>query len=165
MESKQNIESAILASGCFWGTEYHLQKVDGVIETTCGYIGGDVESPTYEQVKTGSTGHAEAVLVTFDSEIVSYEEILKIFFETHDSGQIGGQGPDIGDQYRSEIFLTNDGQKEVALDIIDQLRTKGYEVVTKLTEASIFYSAEDYHQDYYDTKGSSPYCHIYTKKF
>lgn len=158
-------EIAYLASGCFWGTEYHLQKMDGVLSTTVGYIGGTVEYPTYKQVSTGTTGHAEAVKVIYDPSLVSYEDILKIYFETHDPSQVDGQGPDIGTQYRSEIFYSTNAQKEVAAKLIAILEDKGVKVATKVSPAQPFFDAEDYHQDYYDNKGSSPYCHIYQKKF
>lgn len=164
-KKEMKTEKAILASGCFWGVEYHLQKIPGVIETTVGYTGGHKDKPTYKEVCTGTTGHAEAVEVVFDPEKVSFETICKVFFETHDPTQVDGQGPDIGDQYRSEIFYVNDNQKVVSEKLIGILRDKGYNVVTKLTPATTFWIAEDYHQDYYDHKGSTPYCHIYKKKF
>lgn len=164
-KKEMKTEKAILASGCFWGVEYHLQKIPGVIETTVGYTGGHKDKPTYKEVCTGTTGHAEAVEVVFDPEKVSFETICKVFFETHDPTQVDGQGPDIGDQYRSEIFYVNDNQKVVSEKLIAILREKGYDVVTKLTPATKFWIAEDYHQDYYDHKGSTPYCHIYKKKF
>ncbi|QZE13530.1 bifunctional methionine sulfoxide reductase B/A protein [Halosquirtibacter laminarini] len=159
------VEVAYLASGCFWGTEYHLQKIPGVISTTVGYMGGETKNPTYKEVCSGRTGHAETTKVMFDPKKVSFETIAKIYFETHDTSQIDGQGPDIGTQYRSVIFYTNTKQKEVSEKLMEQLRGKGYVVVTELTPAEIFYDAETYHQDYYENKGSSPYCHIYQNKF
>jgi len=158
-------ERAIFASGCFWGTEYHLSKVDGVISTTVGYTGGNKENPSYKEVSTGRTGHAEATEVIYDPLKVSYEELAKLFFETHDPSQINRQGPDIGTQYRSGIFYLNDEQKEIAEKLIASLNSKGLSVATEVTKASNFWNAEDYHQDYYDNKGSTPYCHIYTKRF
>jgi len=158
-------ETAYLASGCFWGTEYHLQKMQGVISTTVGYTGGTVKNPDYKQVCTGRTGHAEAVKVVFDPSSVSYRTIVKMYFETHDPGQVNRQGPDIGTQYRSEIFYTNESQREVAEELVKILKGKGHEVVTRITPASEFYEAENYHQDYYLHNGSTPYCHIYTQKF
>lgn len=160
-----SLEIAYLASGCFWGTEYHLQKLDGVISTTVGYMGGTTEYPSYKEVCTGETGHAETVKVIFDTSKVSYETVLKLYFETHDPTQVDGQGPDIGTQYRSEIFYTTAKQKEEAERLIKILEDKGYKVATQLTSAVPFYDAEDYHQDYYENKGSSPYCHIYKQKF
>lgn len=159
------LEIAYLASGCFWGTEYHLQKLNGVISTTVGYMGGTTEYPSYKEVCTGETGHAETVKVIFDSHQVSFEEVLKLYFETHDPTQINRQGPDIGTQYRSEIFYTSEEQKTMAQKLIAILEKKNYKVATKVTPAAPFYDAEDYHQDYYDNKGSTPYCHIYKKKF
>lgn len=164
-EQEKNTDTAIFASGCFWGTEYYLQKKEGVISTDVGYTGGHVYNPTYKDVCTGKTGHAEAVRVIYDKTKVSYEELAKLFFETHDPTQINRQGPDIGEQYRSAIFYTNEKQKETAQKLIDVLKDKGYKVATELTPASEFYIAEDYHQDYYEHKGSEPYCHIYEKKF
>lgn len=158
-------ETAIFASGCFWGTEYWMQKQKGVISTEVGYIGGHVRNPTYEQVCSKTTGHAEAVKVVFNPNKVSFEELAKIFFETHDPTQVDGQGPDIGNQYRSEIFYTNDNQKNISEKLIKFLEKDGLKVATKLTEAPKFWKAENYHQDYYEHKGTKPYCHFYTKKF
>lgn len=161
----EKTERAIFASGCFWGTEYHMQKRRGVLETTVGFTGGHTSNPTYKEVCTGTTGHAEAVEVVFVPQIVSYEELTKLFFETHDPSQLNRQGPDIGEQYRSEIFYVNDQQKQTALKLIGILKSKGYEVVTRVTKATVFWKAEDYHQSYYSKKNGTPYCHIYTKKF
>ena len=155
----------IFASGCFWGTEYFLNKVAGVFGTTCGYIGGSQENPAYKQVCSGATGHAEAVQVFFDPKKTDYETLTKIFFETHDPTQLNRQGPDVGTQYRSEIFYLNKEQKEISEKLIAQLKEKGLDVVTAITEATKFWDAEVYHQDYYDQKNSQPYCHIYQKKF
>lgn len=156
---------AIYASGCFWGTEYYLQKAKGVIATTVGYTGGHKDNPTYHEVSTGRTGHAEAVEVIFDPAVISYEDLTKLFFETHDPGQKDGQGPDIGPQYRSAIFYLDDEQKATAEKLIAELREKGYKVVTEVTKAGQFWKAEEYHQDYYDKNNGNPYCHIYRKKF
>lgn len=158
-------ETAIFASGCFWGVQYQLQKIKGIYYTLVGYTGGDVANPTYKQVCEHTTGHAEAVKVVFDPNQASYEDIAKIYFETHDPTQTDGQGPDIGDQYRSEIFYTSEAQKETAQKLIDILKAKGLDVVTKLTPAQTFWSAEQYHQNYYIKKNSQPYCHMYQKKF
>ncbi len=158
-------DTAIFASGCFWGTEYWLQKQKGVISTDVGYIGGHTENPTYKQVCSHKTGHAEAVQVIFNPQVVTYEELVKLFFETHDPTQVNRQGPDIGDQYRSEIFYISEKQKEIAEKIINILKNKGVKVATKLSKANKFWKAEDYHQDYYLHKGTRPYCHFYTKRF
>jgi len=159
------MEKAIFASGCFWGVQYYFKKQNGVISTTVGYTGGHLENPTYEQVCSHITGHAEAVLVEFNPEIVSYEELVKLFFEIHDFTQTNGQGPDIGEQYRSEIFYFNENQKNTAEKYIKILSDKGYKVATKLTSATTFWEAEKYHQDYYNKNGQSPYCHFRRKIF
>ncbi len=160
-----NMEKAIFASGCFWGVEYQLQKLDGVISTRVGYTGGSIPRPTYKQVCTGTTGHAEAVEVVFDPKKVSYETLTRMFFETHDPTQIDGQGPDIGTQYRSEIFYLSDEQKATATKLIKLLQDKGLDIATALTPAVEFYDGEEYHQDYYIKSGGTPYCHAYTKRF
>ena len=120
---------------------------------------------TYEEVRSHTTGHAEAVRVRFDPSRIGYEELARLFFEIHDPTQADGQGPDIGDQYRSEIFYTTPAQRDIALRLIDTLRSRGYDVVTRVTPATTFWPAEGYHQDYYDRKGTQPYCHSYTKRF
>ena len=157
--------TAIFAGGCFWGVEYYLQKAPGVISVTSGYTGGHVKNPSYKEVCTGTTGHAEAVKIIYDPDKTSYEKLLRLFMEIHDPTQVGGQGPDIGDQYRSEIFYLNDEQKQIALKDIALLKAKGYKVATAVTKASEFYPAEDYHQDYYFKNGKLPYCHVYTRRF
>ncbi len=158
-------EKAIFAGGCFWGVEYYMQKAKGVISSRVGYIGGHTKNPTYEEVCSHTTGYAEAVEVTFDPSKISYEELAKLFFQIHDPTQANRQGPDIGDQYRSEIFYTNDGQKAVTEKLIEILIQKGYKVTTKVEKAGTFYQAEDYHQDYYEHKGTLPYCHVFVKRF
>lgn len=162
---KQQYETGIFAGGCFWGVEHLLQQLPGVISVESGYTGGTTANPTYEQVCTKNTGHAEAVKVVFDPSKVSYETIAKRFFEIHDPTQVDRQGPDVGSQYRSEVFYTTPEQKVVAEDLIAQLRKKGYKVATVVTPASTFYTAETYHQDYYDNKNTKPYCHSYVKRF
>lgn len=158
-------ETAYFAGGCFWGTEYYLQKQEGVISTTVGYMGGTKANPTYEEVCSHTTGHAETVEVVFDPSKVTYETLARLFFEIHDPTQVNRQGPDIGDQYRSEVFYTNDQQKAIAEKLIGILKQKGYKVATKVTPASAFWKGEGYHQDYYDHKGGTPYCHVFTKRF
>lgn len=157
--------TAVFAGGCFWGVEYFLQKSPGVISVTSGYIGGHVRNPSYKEVCTGRTGHAEAVKIIYDPRKTSFERLLRLFLEIHDPTQLGGQGPDLGDQYRSEIFYMNDEQKKIAEKNISILKGKGLKVVTEITKASEFYEAEDYHQDYYFNNGKVPYCHGYTKRF
>jgi len=158
-------EQAIYAGGCFWGVEYHYKKLNGVIYTEVGYSGGQLVNPTYEAVCNGDTGHAEALRIYFDKDKISYEELTKLFFEIHDPTQINRQGPDIGKQYRSVIFYTNEEQKQISEALIKRLEEKGYKVATKLEKATNFWRAEEYHQDYYNKKGDEPYCHIYKKRF
>jgi len=157
--------TAIFAGGCYWGVEYFLQKAPGVISVTSGFIGGNVKNPSYKEVCTGRTGHAEAVRIIYDPGKTSYDKLLRLFLEIHDPTQVGGQGPDLGDQYRSEIFYLNEEQKKSAENNIAILKKKGMKVATAVTKASEFYEAEDYHQDYYFKNGKVPYCHAYTKRF
>jgi methionine-S-sulfoxide reductase len=163
--SKIPTDTAIFAAGCFWGVEYMFKKVTGFIDVISGYTGGFVENPTYEQVCSGKTGHAESVLIVYDPNIVSYESLVRYFFEIHDFSQENGQGPDIGEQYRSEIFCINAEQKAIAEKVKDELINRGLKVVTKITKASEFYKAEDYHQNYYEKTGKAPYCHFRRRVF
>jgi len=158
-------EKAVFAGGCFWGVEYHFKKVKGVLSTTVGYTGGKTAHPTYEQVCTGRTGHAEAIEVEFDPAGVGYETLAKLFFEIHDPTQVDQQGPDVGTQYRSAIFYQNEQQKKIAAGLIEQLRNHGYDVATSVEKGGEFWPAELYHQDYYEKTGRRPYCHIYQKRF
>jgi len=159
------IKTAIFASGCFWGTEYYFSKAKGVLTTTVGYIGGHVDNPTYRQVSAKTTGHFEAVKVEYDSTKTDYETLVKLFFETHDPEQKDGQGPDIGPQYRSAVFVYNAEERTIVEQLIERLEKKGYDIATTIIDATTFWEAEAYHQDYYDVKGSTPYCHFYKKKF
>jgi peptide methionine sulfoxide reductase msrA/msrB len=161
----QQVEKAIFAGGCFWGVEYYMQKAKGVLSAEVGYIGGHTKNHTYQEVCSHTTGFAEAVEVTFDPSKTTYEEVTKLFFEIHDPSQVDRQGPDVGDQYRSEIFYFNDEQKATVEKLINILKQKGFKVATKLEKAGMFYKAEDYHQDYYEKNGETPYCHRYVKKF
>ncbi len=160
-----DIKKAYFAGGCFWGVEYYFDKRQGVISAVSGYMGGSLENPAYQDVKTGKTGHYETVEVTYDSEKVSYEELAKLFFEIHDPTQKDGQGSDIGEQYKSVIFCNDEEEKQIAEKLIGILKLKGYDVVTKILPVTKFYKAEDYHQDYYEQKGQKPTCHFHKKRF
>lgn len=150
--SEKRYERALFAGGCFWGVEHRMATIPGVIRTTVGYIGGHQIDPTYEEVCTSQTGHAEAVEIVFDPQRVDYATIAKVFFEIHDPTQKGGQGPDLGPQYRSAIFYLTKEQKRIALQLIEKLQESGFAVVTEVMPASSFYRAEDYHQKYYERK-------------
>lgn len=157
--------TAIFAGGCFWGVEYFMQKSPGVLSVVSGFTGGHVKNPSYREVCTGTTGHAEAVKIIYDPAKTSYDKLLRLFLEIHDPTQVGHQGPDYGDQYRSEIFYMNDEQKKIAEKDLNILREKGLKIATAVTKASEFYTAEAYHQDYYFHNGKEPYCHAYVKRF
>lgn len=156
---------AIFAGGCFWGVEHYFRNVPGVLTTAVGYVGGRTDRPTYKQVCSHGTGHAEAVEVVFDTAKVSYEDLTRLFFEIHDPTQVNRQGPDIGDQYRSAVFYLDDTQKETAEKLIAILKGKGLKVATEVTKSGPFWPAEDYHQQYYRKTGKQPYCHVRTKRF
>lgn len=164
-EVDKNIKKAYFASGCFWGTEYYFMKAKGVVHTAVGYMGGHVDHPTYQQVCQKNTGHLETAEIDYDPTKTSYEELVKLFFETHDFTQTNGQGPDIGPQYLSCIFYSNDEEKAIAEKYINILKLKGYKVATMIKPSSTFWKAEGYHQQYYEVKGDRPYCHKYTKIF
>ena len=164
-EKAQPPKKAYFAGGCFWGVEYFFQKAKGVKSTSVGYMGGHKLNPTYKEVCSGTTGHAETLEVVYDPAATRFEDLAKLFFETHDATQLNRQGPDIGQQYRSAIFYTDEQQKATAEKLIIILKSKGYKVVTQLTKASKFWKAEDYHQLYYQRKKGTPYCHIYKKLF
>ncbi|MBN1221995.1 MAG: bifunctional methionine sulfoxide reductase B/A protein [Candidatus Aminicenantes bacterium] len=146
-------ETATFAAGCFWGVEHKFGKLEGVLSTSVGYTGGQVKDPTYSQVCSDKTGHAEAVHIIFDPARISYEELVKFFFSIHDSTQIDRQGPDVGSQYRSAIFYHNQDQKDTAEKVIDDLNRSGTlkkPVATQVLPFSEFYKAEEYHQKYYE---------------
>lgn len=163
MEQKNQI--ATFAGGCFWGVEHGFQKQPGVISTVVGYTGGHTENPTYKEVCNTDTGHAEAIQVTYDPAKTNYENLARFFFEIHDPTQVNRQGPDIGIQYRSVVFYHDEEQKKIAEKLINILKEKGYKVATDVEPAGKFYPAEDYHQDYYNKTGGTPYCHVYTRRF
>lgn len=158
-------DTAIFAGGCFWGVEYYMKKAPGVRSVEVGYIGGHTKNPTYREVCTHTTGHAEAARIVFDPSKTSFEKLARLFFEIHDPTQLNQQGPDKGDQYRTEVFYLNMEQKATTDKLIGLLKQKGFKVVTKVTPATTFWKAEDYHQDYYAKENGTPYCHFYTKRF
>ncbi len=156
------MEKAILAGGCFWGMEDLIRKIPGVIDTRVGYTGGNFPDPTYKDMTTGKTGHAESIEITFDPEKISFEKILHYFFQLHDPTTANRQGNDIGSQYRSAIFYLSDEQKETAEKVIEAANASGKwpgKIVTEVTPASKFYEAEDYHQDYLIKNPSGYTCH------
>ena len=155
------IEKAYLGNGCFWCTEAVFQKLVGVITVKNGYSGGAKPNPSYKEVCTGTTGHAECLEITFDADIVSFETLLQVFFETHDPTTLNRQGNDVGTQYRSVIFFTNDAQKDTAAAYINQLNLGGTfkaPIVTELTALSQFFGAENYHDNYYLNNTAESYC-------
>lgn len=161
-----NNQKALLGAGCFWGVEHILKKIEGVISTVVGYTGGEVADPTYPMVCAGSTGHAEVVLVEFNPDIISYEEILNIFFRLHDPTTLNRQHGDIGTQYRSVIFYYDSEQKKIAESVIKKLTDDKIfkdPIVTELKAASPFYRAEDYHQNYLIKNPEGYMCHILRK--
>jgi methionine-S-sulfoxide reductase len=154
------MEQAIFAAGCFWGVQDYFDQIPGVTGTTVGYTGGTTENPTYEEVCTHTTGHAEAVLLEFDTGKVSYETLVRQFFYMHDPTQLNRQGPDVGDSYRSAIFYVTDEQKEIAEKVIAELQPKYDEkIVTEVAMAGPFYRAEEYHQKYAEKTGRGA-CHV-----
>lgn len=162
---KNNLQKAYFAAGCFWGVEYCFQEAKGVVSTRVGYMGGEAAMPTYEEVCGGKTGHAETLEVIFDAEKTSFEDLARLFFEIHDPTQKDRQGPDLGRQYRSVIFYTNEEQKNISLKLIRMLRDKEIDAVTEIVPATVFYPAEEYHQRYYNQTGQEPYCHARRRIF
>lgn len=163
MEIQNGKEIATFAGGCFWCTEAIFQEIKGVEKVTSGYIGGKIKNPTYKEVCSGETGHAEAIQITFDPTQVAYEDLLEVFFGTHDPTTLNRQGADVGTQYRSEIFYYSETQKTQAENYIkfiekEQLYSKP--IVTKVSPATEFYAAEDYHQNYYNENASQGYCQM-----
>lgn len=160
MDNKKT-ETAIFAGGCFWCTEAFFTDLMGVEKVVSGYIGGKTENPTYKEVCEGYSGHAEAIQITFDPEQITYEDLLEIHFATHDPTTLNRQGADVGTQYRSEIFYMNESQKVAAENFIKLLTDQNIfekKIVTKISAATKFYPAEDYHQDYYALNPNQPYC-------
>lgn len=157
----KSMEVATLANGCFWCTEAIFQQLKGVEKVTSGYTGGSIKNPTYKEICTGTTGHAEAIQIEFDSNVISFQEILEVFFSTHDPTSLNRQGYDVGTQYRSAIFYNSENQQQIAEDFIEALTEAAVfssPIVTEVTAASIFYVAEDYHQNYYNNNKTQGYC-------
>jgi len=165
-KANSDLQTATFAAGCFWGVESFFQKVNGVVETTVGYTGGTYPNPTYRQVCMGITGHAEAVQILFDAKIVSYEELLSLFWKMHDPTTRNRQGPDMGTQYRSAIFYHSEEQRKAAERSKEDFNRSGVyinESTTEIVPASTFHVAEDYHQDYFEKQGGGA-CHVLRKR-
>ena len=153
-------ESTTLGAGCFWGVEWVFLKVPGVLDVVSGYAGGVTPDPTYEQVCSHTTGHAEVVRITFDPDVVTFEQLLEVFWAMHDPTQVNRQGPDVGDQYRSVILPETDQQRAMAEVSLARAQTAfDRPIATTIEPFTRFYAAEDYHQRWYETKGHEPYCH------
>ena len=152
---------ATFGAGCFWGVEAAFRQIDGVTRTEVSYEGGQLENPSYEDVCSHTTGHAEVLQVQFDDEQVSFDQLLEVFWAMHDPTQVNRQGPDVGDQYRSAIFTSSDEQQRAAEGSRDAAQARfDRPIATEITPAGPFYPAEDYHQRYYDKNGHEPYCHV-----
>lgn len=154
------MQQALLGGGCFWCVEAVFLRLNGVANVTSGYAGGNVPNPSYEQICTGQTQHAEVVLIDFDETKISYTQLLDVFFATHDPTTLNRQGNDIGTQYRSVIYYFNDQQKQLSESIIAELRTEGLDIVTELSPVPTFYPAEDYHQNYFAKNPTQGYCNF-----
>lgn len=159
------VRRAAFAGGCFWGVEYFLRQRPGVLATVCGYAGGDTVYPTYAEVCSGTTGHAETVAVFYDPHQTSFSDLTRFFLEIHDPAQKNGQGPDLGSQYRSVIFYALPQERQDALQLLDQLRAGGLPVQTEVVPLERFWPAEACHQNYYGNHGRHPYCHAWQKRF
>lgn len=161
--SDKTLETATLAGGCFWCTEAIFKRLKGINEVRPGYSGGNIDNPTYKQVCTGSTGHAEAIQIKFDPKVISFEKLLEVFFKLHDPTTLNQQGSDYGTQYRSAIFYHDNVQKKTAKKVKSETeKSKIYEgnIVTEIVPFKNFYEAESYHKNYYDANRSQPYCHV-----
>ena len=175
-KSVEKLEYATFGNGCFWCTEAIFEQLKGVIKVEAGYAGGKVKNPTYKDVCTGNTGHAEVIHITFDSKIISFRELLDVFFNTHDPTTLNRQGADVGTQYRSAIFYHNETQKKVANKMIEELEKEKVfddKISTEVTKINNYYLAENYHQDYYNNNKNEGYCRMvinpklekFTKKY
>jgi methionine-S-sulfoxide reductase len=159
------IELGYFAGGCFWGVEHFLEAMPGVIAVESGYMGGAKDKPSYEEVSSGDSGHAETVRVSFDPQAITYEAVARRFFEIHDPTEVDRQGPDIGTQYRSAVFVSDAAQRGAVDKLIQQLKDNGYAVATTVHDAGQFWLAEDYHQNYYARTHKTPYCHTPVPRF
>jgi peptide-methionine (S)-S-oxide reductase len=159
-----SVEKATFAAGCFWGVEWVFRQVPGVFDAISGYTGGSTPNPTYRDVCSHTTGHAEAVEVTFDDEVVTFDQLLEVFWAMHDPTQVNRQGPDIGDQYRSAVFVHSPEQRTSAEASKARAQQRfSRPIATQIVDATTFYQAEDYHQRYYASNGHTPYCHVLPK--
>ncbi len=162
-DPSRNMELATFGGGCFWCTEAVFLDVKGVEKVVSGYMGGKVKDPTYKEVSSGLTGHAEVIQLTYDPGVISYPELLEIFWKTHDPTTLNRQGADVGTQYRSVVFYHNEEQKKLATGYKQKLDEAGAfddPIVTEIAPANVFYVAEDYHQNYYNLNGQAPYCRV-----
>jgi methionine-S-sulfoxide reductase len=163
VQGQERTEKVAFGAGCFWCVEAAFQKIKGVKSVEPGYMGGTTENPTYKEVCTGKTGHAEVAMITYYPDSVSFNELLRVFFTVHDPSSLNRQGADVGTQYRSAIFFYTDDQKKESEEAIEKLNNAGiYDkpVVTEVTPAGVFYPAEDYHHDYYNNNSDQPYCRM-----
>jgi len=159
------IGTVFFAGGCFWGVENAFERTSGVLEARSGYMGGTTDDPSYSEVCSGATGHTETVKVVYDTSAIEFRELAMIFFEIHDPTQLNRQGVDMGSQYRSAVFYTTDEQLTILEELVGILRNRGYEVVTELAPAGDFWSAEEYHQNYFDKNGIGTSCHLRVRRF
>ena len=162
--NQNKVETATFGAGCFWCVEAVFQQLEGVQSVTSGYSGGEVKNPSYKEVTTGKTGHAEAVQIKYDPAVIGYRELLEVFWKTHDPTTLNRQGPDIGPQYRSVIFYHNEEQKRIAEKSKNEMDRSGYfsdPIVTEMEPYKNFYVAEDYHQDFYRNNPNQPYCRVH----
>ena len=165
-ETEKNIEQTTFGAGCFWCVEAVFEQLDGVMDVRSGYTGGSTETPAYEDICTGNTGHAEVIQIDFDSTLISYDKLLNIFWESHDPTTLNRQGADTGTQYRSAIYFHSETQKELARkskDTADKMKLYSDPIVTEISPLTKFYIAENYHQDYYRINQNAPYCQIVIK--
>jgi peptide-methionine (S)-S-oxide reductase len=162
-DNASSFDTAVLGGGCFWCVEAIYVELKGVVSVTSGYTGGSIENPSYRQVCSGTTGHAEVCRIIYDPSVISFDKLLEVFWTVHDPTQLNRQGNDVGTQYRSVVFYTNNKQRELAESYKEKLNKEkafGKPVVTEISPFKFFYKAEDYHQDYYKLNGNAPYCSV-----